>query len=241
MTANQPAKDVIIREYEPREIIVTEGVPNDRFYVILSGNIEILQNRKNIRVLNVGEVFGIENYYLNRVYSTSGISLTHSRIASYHTDMIKEIIFERPQLTSQILSSIMLQLEQTTQVAEQNIPLENVVDINDRYYEDAEILIEEGTAGDEIFQLIKSEYGLLVSKSGTEIGRITNPDEYFGEMSAILREKRSATVRSIGKSHVKVFNCDDLDTVLDTCPRLAKIIIDTLAKRLSDTNKLLSK
>ncbi len=241
MTATETAKDVFIREYEPREIIVSEGDPNDRFYVILSGNVEILQNRKNIRVLNVGDVFGIENYYLNRVYSTSGISLTHSRIASYHTDMIKEIIFERPQLTSQILSSIMLQLEQTTQVAEQNISLENVVDINDRHYEDAEIIIEEGTEGNEIFQLVKSEYGLVVSKFDTEVGKITKSEEFFGEMSVILREKRSATVRSIGKSHVKVFNCDDLDTVLDTCPKLAKVIIDTLAKRLSDTNKLLSK
>ncbi len=89
--------------------------------------------------------------------------------------------------------------------------------------------------------MVKAEYGLLVSKSGTEIERISNPDEYFGEMSAILREKRSATVRSIGKSHVKVFNCDDLDTVLDTSPKLAKTIIDTLAKRHSETNKLLSK
>lgn len=233
-------KDVFIREYAPREVIVKEGAPNDRFFVILSGTVEIQQNRKNIRILSDGDVFGIENYYLNRSYTTSGIAMSRSRIAAYHTDMIKEILFTRPQLTSQILSSTMLQLEQTTQVAEANIPLENVVDINERHYEESQIVIEEGTEGKEIFQLIKSEKGLQVSKSGKIVGKITEPGEYFGEMSAILNEKRSATVTSIGKSQVKVFNCDDLDTILDSYPELAKIIIDTLAKRLSEANKLIT-
>lgn len=240
MATRPEAKDVLIREYAPREVIVNEGAPNDRFFVILSGTVEIFQNRKNIRILREGDVFGIENYYLNRSYTTSGIAMSQARIAAYHTDKIKEILFTRPLLTSQILSSTMLQLEQTTQVAEANIPLENVVDINERHYDDSEILIQEGTTGDEIFQLVKSEHGLQVSRSGRTVGKITQPGEYFGEMSAILKEKRSATVTSIGRSQVKVFNGKDLDSILDSCPKLSKIIIDTLAKRLSEANKLIT-
>jgi len=240
MATHPEAKDVLIREYAPREVIVNEGAPNDRFFVILSGTVEIFQNRKNIRILREGDVFGIENYYLNRSYTTSGIAMSPARIAAYHTDKIKEILFTRPLLTSQILSSTMLQLEQTTQVAEANIPLENVVDINERHYEDLEILIQEGTTGDEIFQLVKSEHGLRVSKAGRTVGKITQPGEYFGEMSAILKEKRSATVTSIGRSQVKVFNGKDLDNILDGCPKLSKIIIDTLAKRLSEANRLIT-
>jgi len=233
-------KDVTIREYNPREMIVEEGASFKRFFVILHGNVEILQNRKSIRVLKDGDVFGLENYFLKRNYTTSAVTITKSRIAAYHADMVREIIFDRPQLTEQILSSLMLQLEQTTQVAEENIPLENVVDINEKIFQDGEIIIHEGSEDDCIFRLVKSQYGLKVTKGDVEIGIINKPGEYFGEMSAILKEKRTATVSSIGRSVVQVFSGDNLNEILELYPHLSKVIIDTLAKRLSEANKKLA-
>ncbi len=240
MNTDQTIQDVIIKEFKPRETIVAEGSLNDRFFVILKGNVEILQNNKSIRVLKDGDVFGIENFYLNRSYTTCATSITTSRVASYHTNMIKDIIYDRPQLIQQILASLMRQLEQTTQIAEENIPLENIVDLNDRIYQDGEKIIEEGSEGSDIFRLLKSQHGLRVTIKGREIGTITKPGEYFGEMSAILREKRSATVSSIGKSVVQVFSSDNLQSILEAYPKLAKKIIDTLAQRLFEANKKLS-
>jgi len=185
----QPATEhVIIREYKPREIVIPEGASNDRFFVILQGNVEILQNNKSIRVLADGDVFGIENYYLDRPYTTSAVAITNSRIAAYHTNRIKEIIYDRPQLIEQMLSSIMRQLEQTTQVAEENIPFENVVDINETIFKNGDVIIEEGTEGTEIFRLMESQKGLQVTKGGKEVGIITKQGEFFGEMSAILKQ-----------------------------------------------------
>ena len=238
--ADRDNQKVIIREYRPKETIVGEGSQNDRFFVILRGNIEIFQNNKSIRVLKDGDVFGMENYYLKRAYTTSAVSITGSRVASYHTNMIKDIIFDKPQLIQQILVSLLRQLEQTTQIAEENISFENVVDLNDRIFQDGEIIIEEGTEGKDIFQLLKSQHGLRVSILDKEVGTITRAGEYFGEMSAILGEKRSATVSSIGKSVVQVFNSDNLESILESYPKLAKLIIDTLAKRLFEANKRLS-
>ena len=116
-------KEVIIREYEPRETVVKEGADNDRFFVVLQGKVEIFQNRKSIRVLNEGDVFGIENFFLQRPYSTSAKPITKARVASYHASMIKEFIYDRPQLVQQIFESVMRQLEQTTRIAEENISL----------------------------------------------------------------------------------------------------------------------
>lgn len=241
MSAEQETtQDVIIRQHRPRETIVAEGADNNRFFVILKGNIEIFQNNKSIRVLKDGDVFGLENFFLNRPYTTSAVSITGSRVASYHTFKLKEFIYEQPQLINQILSSVTRQLEQTTQVAEANIPLENVVNINEKIYHDGEVVIEEGTAGNEIFRLVKSENWLLVTKAGKEIGKITGTDEYFGEMSAILNEKRSATVRSVGRSVVQVFSSDSLELIFESYPQLSKAIIDTLAKRLNEANKKIS-
>jgi len=230
-------QEVVIREYKPHEVIVTEGNVNNRFFVILHGNVEILQNNKSIRILKDGDVFGLENYFLDRPFTTTAISLTKSRVSAYDTSMIKEFIYDRPLLIQQILLSVMRQLEQTTQIAEQNIALENIVELNERIFHDGEIIISEGDTGTEIYRLIESEGGLLVTSGDKEIGRITKGGEYFGEISCILKEKRSATVRSIGRSVVQVFSGDNLQAVLESYPQLSTKLIDTLAQRLILANQ----
>ena len=77
----------------------------------------------------------------------------------------------------------------------------------------------------------------VVMVGGKEVGSITRSGEYFGEMSAILKEKRSATVISMGRSKVQVFSVENLPAVLESYPQLSLSIIDTLAKRLFEANK----
>jgi len=52
----------------------------------------------------------------------------------------------------------------------------------------------------------------------------------------LLKQTRTATVRSIGRSIVKVFSGDNLEALISTYPQLAKVIIDTLARRLIEAN-----
>jgi CRP-like cAMP-binding protein len=239
-TKTDTTHDVIIREYKPKELIVAEAEPSNRFYVILKGEVEIFQNKKSIRVLKEGDIFGLENFYLNRTYTTSAYSLSTSRIATYPTKLIRDIIYNRPQLTEKILQSVMTQLEQTTQIAEEYIPLENVVDITELIFHKGEVIIQEGTTGIDIYQLVESDKGLLVTKSGSEVGRISRAGEYFGELSPILKQPRTATVISLGRSVVKVFSGDNLEQILIAYPHLAKVIIDTLAKRLTAANVMIA-
>jgi CRP-like cAMP-binding protein len=234
--------DINIREYRPKDLIVSEADPCDRFYVILKGEVEIFQNKKSIRVLKEGDIFGLENFYLNHPYTTAAYCLSAARIATYPAKLIRDIIYNRPQLTEKILQSVMTQLEQTTQIAEEFIPRENVVDITitELVFHDGDVIIEENTSGCDIYQLIESENGLLVTKDGIEIGTISKPGEYFGELSALLKHKRTATVRSRGRSVVKVFSGDNLEVILTTYPHLAKAIIDTLANRLIAANAMIA-
>jgi len=226
-----------VKEYKPGEIIDSEGETSEVFYVILKGEVEIFQNNKSIRVLKEGDIFGLETFCLKRPSTTTSKTITPSRIASYHTGLIKEIVHSKPHLTEKIINSIMAQLEQTTQIAEENIPLGNLVDFNERVYRDGEVIIEEGSLGRDIFMLVESEKGLLVSREGKEVGIITQPGEYFGEMSSLLNKKRTATVSSLGRSVVHIFPGDNLEATLTAYPNLAKKIIDTLAFRLVDANK----
>jgi CRP-like cAMP-binding protein len=226
-----------VKEYKAGQAVVSEGAPNDHFFVILKGQVEVFQKSKGIRVLKEGDVFGLENFYLDRLYTTEVRTITSARIAAYHTSLIEDIIQNRPQLVERILKSVMAQLEQTTQVAEENIPLESLVDLNERIYHDGEVIIEEGTTGVDIYKLVESEGGLLVTKDGREVGRIIQQGEYFGEMSSLLHQERTASVISIGRSVVQVFPGENLEATLAAYPSLAKKVIDTLASRLADANK----
>lgn len=53
-----------IQEYAPGNIIVSEGEQKEGLYVILDGSVEVFQNRRSIRVLQDGDVFGLETVFL---------------------------------------------------------------------------------------------------------------------------------------------------------------------------------
>jgi len=122
---------VMMRQYAPHDIIVEEGSSNERFYVIMQGSVEILQADKGIRILKDGDVFGIENYYLQIPYTTTAVARAASRIASYHVSMIHEIIYDHPQLSHQILTSVVRQLEQTTQLSVKHMPEIQTIDFKE--------------------------------------------------------------------------------------------------------------
>ena len=134
---------VMIRQYAPHDIIVEEGSSNERFYVIMQGSVEILQAEKGIRVLKDGDVFGIENYYLQIPYTTTAVARSMSRIASYHISMIHEIIYNHPQLSHQILTSVVRQLEQTTKLAGKHMPAVKTIDFKELIFQDDENELEQ--------------------------------------------------------------------------------------------------
>ena len=226
-----------VKEYAPGAIITAEGEKKDVFYVILKGEVEIFQNKKSIRVLQEGDVFGLENVYVYKCCSTTAKALNRSRIASYHRDVIEQILHTKPQVTAQMITSLLVQLEQTTQVAQEHMPAGGLVDFRERIYQGGEVIIEEGSPGRDIYLLVGSERGLSISIAGKEVGRITRPGEYFGEMSSLLNQERTATVTSLGRSMVQVFPGENLEATLSANPQLSKKIIDTLAARLAAANR----
>ncbi len=226
-----------VKEYKPGEIIIPEGEERDCFFVILKGEVTLSQNNKLIRVLKEDDVFGLESVFLKKPFTTTAKTITSARIAAYGIGLLRDLIYDHPALIEKILSSLVAQLEQTTQVAEENIELAKLIDFNEKVYQDGEIIIEEGSEGIDFYRLIETEGGLLITKGGKEIGRISEPGEYFGEMSSLLSQRRTATVRSIGRSVVQVFPGENLEAALEAYPSLAKKIIDTLAYRLAEASK----
>ena len=129
--------------------------------------------------------------------------------------------------------SLLDQLTQTRQAVGKEDAGPKAENIDVFFYGDNEVIIEEGACETDIFKLISTEQGLVVLKDGKEVGRITNPGEFFGEMASALGKVRSATIISKGSSVIQAYSADNIQDMIEEHPEIAKKITRTLAKRLS--------
>ncbi|MBI5178687.1 MAG: type IV-A pilus assembly ATPase PilB [Nitrospinae bacterium] len=106
-------------------------------------------------------------------------------------------------------------------------------------FEDGDLIIREGNTDKNFYQVLQG--GLVITKNGKVVGEITQPGEYFGEMSSLLNQPRTATVRSKGKSVVKVFPGDKLRETIDNHPDIAFNIIKSLMTRINEADKRLAR
>jgi type IV pilus assembly protein PilB len=102
-------------------------------------------------------------------------------------------------------------------------------------YEDKDVIIREGNKDIDFFKLVQG--GLYVVKGGKKIAEIVQPGDYFGEMSAITGEPRSASIISKGRSMVKRFPGDKLHEVIEKYPDVARHLFGVIAARLDSTDK----
>jgi len=102
-------------------------------------------------------------------------------------------------------------------------------------YDDKDVIIREGNTDIDFFKLVQG--GLYVVKGGKKIAEIVQPGDYFGEMSAITGEPRSASIISKGRSMIKRFPGDKLAEVIEKYPDVARHLFGVLAARLDSTDK----
>jgi CRP-like cAMP-binding protein len=228
-----------VKELNGGDLILEEGEHNQCFYVILSGSVDLSQNGKTVRTLKEGDIFGLESHFLHRPSYLRARAASKSRIAAYSHEVLNDI-YSRPQMVERILGSLLKQLEQTSQVALESGHAD-VADVSMRFVEDGEVIISEGELGEEVFKLVSAEGGLRVTRGDKHLATISQPEEIFGEMSGILHQPRSATIVSVGRSVVQVYPHERMEELIEENPAFARKLIERLAARLSEANKLVEK
>ncbi len=106
-------------------------------------------------------------------------------------------------------------------------------------YEDGDMIIREGNKDIDFFKLIHGS--LTVIKGGKKIAELTEPGEYFGEMSAISGEPRTASVISQGRSTVKRYPGDKLEEVIKKYPDVSEHLFKTMVTRMQKSNQIIVK
>ncbi len=102
-------------------------------------------------------------------------------------------------------------------------------------FDNGDTIIKEGNTDNCFYQLIQG--CLTIKKGGAVVSEISQPGEYFGEMSALMSKPRNATILSKGKSRVKAFPGDKLRETLENYPEIAYKVITSCLFRLNAADK----
>lgn len=108
-----------------------------------------------------------------------------------------------------------------------------------RHYDRGELLMREGETGASLFVVERGR--VLVSKSGQAVGTGTiqlaslGPGSFFGEMSLLTGEPRSATVAADEPCEVLELSKEALAPVLQEDPKLAEVMSAAVASRQAKT------
>ena len=106
-------------------------------------------------------------------------------------------------------------------------------------YEDREIIVREGNTDKDFYKLVQGS--VVVVKKGKVIAELSQPGDYFGEMSAISDEPRSATIMSKGRSKVKRFPGDKTNEIIEKYPDVSKQLFSMLSDRLRKADRIIVK
>ncbi len=125
-----------------------------------------------------------------------------------------------------------------TVVTEESLPA-YLVQPDIEEYENGETIIRQNNNDIDFFKLVSG--AVAVVRDGKKIAEITEPGEYFGEMSAVSREPRSASILAIGRTRIKRFPGDKLGEVIEKYPDVARYLFKTVINRLGSANNIIVK
>jgi putative peptide zinc metalloprotease protein len=232
------------------EIIIRQGEEGDKFYIIKSGQVEILIQREGgpvqiAALLARGDYFG-EIALIKKVPRTATARavadcslLTLERadfelLMSQKVDLgprIDRLLENRGFLVKLPLFSEFAPA-QVAMAASRLIP---------RRYQPGEAVITQGEMGDSFFIIKEGRFDVWVEREGqkSKVAAL-GPGEYFGEIALLLDMPRTASVVSQGQGLVLKLHKDDFKSLLGEQLYFYKSLEQASSRRLKDTRHKVS-
>jgi CRP-like cAMP-binding protein len=99
-------------------------------------------------------------------------------------------------------------------------------------FKESDAISSEGEIAKGWYLLLKGR--VAVYKKNLKVAEFARKGEVFGELSGILNQPRTATLKALEKTEV-LFIKGGLDTLITDHPRVARKVMVNLAERLSET------
>ena len=110
-----------------------------------------------------------------------------------------------------------------------------------KLYQKADVIFEENSTGDEMYILRSGRVRLVLggAKRGADVGCISQPGEFFGEMALIDRSPRSATaIADEDNTELEVLDGEGFLKTIQERPQFAVDVMSELCRRVRVGNTL---
>jgi CRP-like cAMP-binding protein len=225
-----------LERFGPGRVVIRQGEPGDRFYVVREGHIEVSQAQgtgpaRVVNSLDRGGYFG-ETALLNEAprnatcRATMRTELLSLRRADFHRLLGSDLAWRarmdealaRVALLRGIPVFAQLDVHQLGLIASK---------LRDAHYRQGEVVLRQGEPGD-AFYIIRSGRVAITTAAGGVETRVEErgPGEYIGEIALLQRGPRTATARALTDLEVWMLEAADFERVVarqvDAGPRLQR-------------------
>jgi len=229
----------------PGEMIIRQGEQGDKFYIIKSGQVEVMISRQGepdliAAVLSRGDYFG-EIALIKNVPRTASVkAVADCSFLVLERKDFETLMAKKVNLAVRIDRLVenrgfLVKLPLFSEFAPAQVAMAASRLIPERY-QAGQAVITQGEIGDSFFIIKEGRLDVMVTKEGiknkvAELGS----GEYFGEIALLLDVPRTADVVAKTDSLVLRLHKDDFKSLLGEQLYFAKSLERTSSRRMSDT------
>jgi len=217
--------------------------------VIIDAENPISSQSKSIYLITQGEIYEAYDGQLIVIHEKGDLvnadTLSHSKMSAYGTDFpatvneydgqefLDNITADKAK--SEVWSQYLSCLSQSYQALMCHFSRQDTEYLPEtRQYKEGDIIIEEGTEGDEVFTLLRGS--AKVMSDGEEVGEIQK-DEIFGALAALTHTKRTATIIATSDCDTLVAESENFRSILSTRPDIVQKLVTDMARTIISSNE----
>jgi len=241
----------LLLHFPPEGVICRQGDYEGTFYVILSGEVEVVtrtQDQEEITLANLdkGDFFGEIGPLSGQPRTATVTAKDRTVVLELPKDLFLEMLRRSPKIKQKIDQkyierSLQTHLRQIKLFA--SLPEEVLNELADsvelKSFKKGEVIIKEGDEGDCLY-LVRSGF-VKVSRGPLEDEKILTylrEGSYFGEMALLGDEKRTANI--VAMTEVESVRVDkaDFQRILDRYPEVKGLMERTMVARIEEDKKI---
>ena len=211
---------------------LSQDLPAQQLFIIESGLLHALVDERPLFYLQEGDLLGLRQ----------GIEFPHCRYRS--DESIRLIPYSRSAVFSHIHADPLRQELFTQYLIGQTVLLTDALarlkqpeiqpSTGFQHFAAGEELIRQGDEAEHVFIIIEGHADAIVD--GQKVGDVQR-EEIFGAMAVFTHEKRSATVMATTPCTVMVIPKDQFLSLMQSNPKIAHSLIESMARRIGLLNK----
>jgi CRP-like cAMP-binding protein/cytochrome P450 len=231
--------------FRPGDVIISQGDPADRFYILTEGRVEVLRHQDErepvvLARLDPGAYFG-EIGLLHKVARTA----TVRAVTAVTTLALDRADFEQLVAESDLIASEISELVQhrttSARLAEAlpGLTPEQIAGVEPRVepmrFAAGAMIIRQGEPADRFHILVRGEVEVLNHHpSGDDIVlAVLGPGDYFGEVGLVQGRPRMASVRALTEVDTLALDIEGFRGLLSESERTSRQIAAAISQRLA--------